>query len=201
MKNTILILFLLFGANNLLPILSVDIYAMSLDDEEDKEDVQDLLDEAKKASKNESLNKANELLKKAKQYSTDLVDVKNTQSLVDTKKQRRYNNSPNNYGLSKDKCYRTNNNFALHKYCSTGSCEGFVSNYALYKLCKNDDASGFYGSKKNLSIAIYLEGGGYLDYDYFSNQATHQSGKHNESFRTRKNFILYLMSGMVLVKY
>jgi hypothetical protein len=40
MKNTILILFLLFGANNLLPILSVDIYAMSLDDEEeDKEDV------------------------------------------------------------------------------------------------------------------------------------------------------------------
>jgi hypothetical protein len=79
MKNIILILFLLFGANNLLPILSVDIYAMSLDDEEeDKEDVQDLLDEAKKASKNESFNKANELLKKAKQYSTSLEDVKNT---------------------------------------------------------------------------------------------------------------------------
>jgi multidrug efflux pump subunit AcrA (membrane-fusion protein) len=202
---------------------------MSLDDEEeDKEDVQDLLDEAKKASKNESFNKANELLKKAKQYSTNLVDVKNTQSLVDTKKQQRdarlekarlarlekqrqekarlqaqrqrYNNS-HNYGLSKDKCYLTNNNFALYSYCTTGSCIDFNSNYALYQLCKNDDAYGFYGSSRNVNISLYLRDGGYLSYDYFSDQAAYQSGKHNESFRTRKNFILYLMSGMVLVKY
>jgi hypothetical protein len=234
MKNIILILFLLFGANNLLPILSVDIYAMSLDDEEeDKEDVQDLLDEAKKASKNESFNKANELLKKAKQYSTDLVDVKNTQSLVDTKKQQRdarlekqrqekarqarearearlqaqrekYNNS-HNYGLPKDKCYRTNSNFALYEYCTTGSCAGFYTNNALYQLCEYNNANGFYGSSKNANISLYLTNGGSLSngsgYDYFSGDVANQSGRHNESFQTRKNFILYLMNGMVLVKY
>jgi hypothetical protein len=68
-------------------------------------------------------------------------------------------------------------------------------------LCEYDDPIGFHGSSKNDYIAIYLRNGGSLNYSYFSNQATYQSGKHNESFQTRKNFILYLMNGMVIVKY
>ena len=90
MKNIILILFLLFGINNIIPTLSSNAYAMSLDDdEEDAEDVQDLLDMAKKAGKNESFSKANELLKKAKQYSINNEDVSDIKNYVDVKKQKR----------------------------------------------------------------------------------------------------------------
>ena len=90
MKNIILILFLLFGINNIIPTLSSNAYAMSLDDdEEDAEDVQDLLDMAKKAGKNESFSKANELLKKAKQYSINNEDVNDIKNYVDVKKQKR----------------------------------------------------------------------------------------------------------------
>ena len=110
-------------------------------------------------------------------------------------------NSSSRYGLSQNQCYRTSGNYALYKYCTTGDCNGFVSNYALHQLCSNDSARGFYGSDRMVNIRLYLENGGYLSYDYFSDKAAYQSGKHNRSFRERKNYILYLLSGMVLVRY
>ncbi len=123
-----------------------------------------------------------------------------------TKRKSRYVKSQSthasgNYGLPKNQCYRVNSSYALYHYCNTGSCDGFVSNYALHQLCTNNSARGFYGSDRKTNISLYLRNGGYLGYNYFSNKAAYQSGKFNGSFQDRKNFILYLESGVTLMKY
>jgi len=106
-----------------------------------------------------------------------------------------------NYGLAKNKCYLTSGNYALYQYCNYGRCDGFVSNYALHQLCQYNNINGFHSSYRNTNIRLYLQNGGYLGYDYFSNKAAYQSGKHNGSFQERKNFILYLLNGMTLIRY
>jgi len=116
-------------------------------------------------------------------------------------RQRAYSSSNSNYGLPKNMCYRTNGNYALYRYCNTGSCSGFITNYTLYNLCKDNDTNAFHGSKRMVNIRLYLEDGGHLSYDYFSGKVAYQSGKYNGSFRERKNFIIYLLNGMILVKY
>ncbi len=110
-------------------------------------------------------------------------------------------NARTNYGLAKSQCYRTSGSYALNRYCTTGSCDGFVSNYALHQLCKYDSPNGFHSSSRNVNINLYLRNGGYLSYDYFSNKAAYNSGKFNGSFRERKNYILYLLNGMTLIRY
>ncbi len=111
------------------------------------------------------------------------------------------NNARTNYGLTKSQCYKTSGSYALHVYCNTGRCDGFVSNYALHQLCKYDSPNGFHSSSRNVNINLYLRNGGYLSYDYFSDKAAYQSGKFNGSFRERKNYILYLLNGMTLIRY
>ena len=107
-----------------------------------------------------------------------------------------------NYGLPKNMCYRVSGSYALHQYCNTGSCDGFYNkSYAQRTLCKNDDPSGFYNSNRETNIRLYLQNGGYLSYDYFSDKAAYQSGQFNGSFQERKNFILYLLNGITLIKY
>ena len=65
-------------------------YAMGLDDDmEDAEDVADLLMQAKKAAKNESFDKANGLLKKAKVYGVSKKKVEETARFIEQKKQER----------------------------------------------------------------------------------------------------------------
>lgn len=233
MFRLLLLGFLLFTTLQvMLPNIS---YAMSLDDdeedEEDAEDVAELIEQAKKEGANESFDKAEELLKKAKQFNTSNDDVKETEGYIATKKkerddrlererlaklererverervanlatQGRHQVSSSNYGLPQEKCNRASNIYALYRYCTTGNCDGFVSNYALHQLCKYDNINGFHGSNRNANISYYLRNGGYLSYDYFNKQAAYQSGKFNGSFQERKNYILYLLSGMTLIRY
>jgi hypothetical protein len=227
MFRLLLLGFLLFGT--LQVMLPIPSYAISLDDEEeDAEDVADLLVQAKKEGANESFDKADELLKKAKMYGVESEDTQETGNYVAQKKKERderleaerqakleaerqererlaalerQQQQASSYGLAQDQCYRASGSYALYKYCTTGSCDGFVSNYALYQLCKYDDPNGFNSSYRNTNINLYLRNGGYLSYDYFDNQAAFQSGKFNGSFQERKNFILYLLSGMTLIRY
>jgi hypothetical protein len=238
MFRVVLLGFLVFSVS--LVVMPTQVYAISLDDEEeDAEDVADLLDEAKQAAKSESFSKADALLKKAKMYGTGSSDVGEAEQYVSAKKRARderlererkererlarlkrekeerarearlkrerearlaRQNSDSNYGLPKSMCYRVSSSYALYKYCTTGSCDGFVSNYALHQLCKYNK-NAFYGSDRKANINLYLRNGGYLSYDYFSDKATYQSGKFNGSFQERKNFILYLLNGMTLIKY
>ena len=229
MFRIVLLGFLLFTVTYV--VLPTQSYAMSLDDEEeDAEDVADLLAQAKKAGKSESFAKAEALLKKAKMYGVSIEDTQKASDYVAGKKQAKEQRlekerkekerlaqlkreqeqrareasarqASSSYGLPKNMCYRTSGNYALNRYCNTGNCNGFVSNYALHQLCEYDSPNGFHSTNRNTNINLYLRNGGYLSYDYFSNQAAYQSGKHNESFQSRKNYILYLLSGMVLIQY
>ncbi|SFV91106.1 hypothetical protein MNB_SV-4-158 [hydrothermal vent metagenome] len=224
MFRVILLGFLVFSVS--LTVVPTPVYAISLDDdEEDAEDVADLLKQAKKAAKSESFSKADALLKKAKMYGVNTDKVKEASKYIATKKRERdariererlarlkrekeerarrarLAQQEGNYGLPKSQCYRTSSNYALYRYCTTGSCDGFASNYALYQLCQYNNPNGFHSSNRNTNINLYLQNGGMLSYDYFSDQAAYQSGRFNGSFRDRKNFILYLLSGMILMKY
>ena len=227
MFRVVLLGFLVFSIS--LVVMPTQVYAISLDDEEeDAEDLADLLDEAKKAAKSESFSKADALLKKAKMYGTSSTDVSEAQQYVKAKKKARDERlererkererlarlkrereerarearlADSNYGLPKSMCYRVSSSYALYKYCTTGSCDGFASNYAQYQLCQYNNEHGFNGSNRETNINLYLRNGGYLSYDYFSDKAAYQSGKFNGSFQERKNFILYLVNGVTLIKY
>jgi vacuolar-type H+-ATPase subunit I/STV1 len=86
--RVLLLGFLVFTVS--LVVVPTQVYAISLDDEEeDAEDVADLLDAAKKAAKSESFTKANALLKKAKMYGTSSSDVSEVQKYVSAKKRAR----------------------------------------------------------------------------------------------------------------
>jgi len=88
MFRMILLGFMLFST--LQVTLPSQCYAISLDDdEEDAEDVADLLEEAKRAGRNESFSKADELLKKAKMYGVSGSDVQETEHYVAQKKRAR----------------------------------------------------------------------------------------------------------------
>jgi hypothetical protein len=88
MFRVVLLGFLVFSVS--LVVMPTQVYAISLDDEEeDAEDVADLLDEAKKAGKSESFSKADALLKKAKMYGTGSSDVGKAQQYVSAKKKAR----------------------------------------------------------------------------------------------------------------
>jgi len=87
-KRYLLLSFLAFMTiSTIIPTIT---YAMSLDDdEEDAEDVADLISQAKQEGKNESFDKANELLEKAKMYGVSIDDTKEATKYIADKKQTR----------------------------------------------------------------------------------------------------------------
>jgi|GEM_PF-5740701 len=101
----------------------------------------------------------------------------------------------------KNNCRLASGNAKLFNYCMYQSCNYFSSNYAVYQLCENNSVRGFYGSNKFLNIRHYLEKGTPLNYDYFEGQVVYQSGKFNGDFEERKKFIIYLLNGVLLMKY
>jgi len=71
-------------------VFPVSAYAISLDDdEEDAEDVRDYLQKAKSSAKDESFDKANRLLKKAKAFGLLDSDIKKVEKYIATKKKER----------------------------------------------------------------------------------------------------------------
>lgn len=224
MKNIKILLLVLLLVNQSFAFSIKDI------DKIDRLDREDYIKEAKQKANSENFSKAYALLKKAKKIGLDSTEYIDTKKYIQKKQkayearlererkekarlarlkkqreererqarlQRQRQNT--NYGLAKSQCYLTSKSYALHQYCTRGSCDGFSSDYDLYQLCKYNNVN-FYGSNRNTNINLYLNNGGSLSYDYFSNQAAYQSGSFNGTFQERKNYILYLLSGFQLSK-